>query len=1209
MSLNIVPIQIDYDENFETIKDIHLHEPELENLNKFSNPALNKYFAKAKYFIKSNIIESVGTTQSIKEANDMIRATFPELNIKSEGIETSAREWILNAPSSGDATTPIIITPIGDPDHGYDLIINGEVIPIKSNKSIKSNKEIEDRVKEHIADLEDNKQFITNTIRSVIEKGIKTGFLDFSGLKQLRGIRSAHLELMFDPYISKDSDGKSEWKFNDSLSDQNIFLFTNEKTGQTDVISLSHLNLNANVKINGTSNILGAYKQDSMTKTLKSHYGNIETIRTILLLNSVLPELEFDNMKLGQVKVISALGHSRIYDIGHLTKDYLPEIFKVVKQYNPELSVKNNLQSANFVNYIDVLLSAYNNIMEKQGSWNKDKVEQLGFSALSEAETRSQQILALEQILEQLFNRFSSIQQLNIQKATHSNNLEVKLFELVSNAYKQLTGEYPNYSDNLTWLDVEVTTAATVPNKNVNVVVTNFLMTADSIAEDTLNQWQKYRPDIMQYYKAIGYSPAQNAIVGNQTSQFKNLYDKETMMFKNPYNPNSTLTTHERALLKNILKHLYEIRRTFHPELKEITDVEEYIKRNPSYLQVPLIRASGASKMQSVDRMKNSWKNLFKVLKSPEKYWDEFVEKMMPEDAQTLDDDFGHLSLTNNFERQYREQDYRSKLIQKHGVDYFETNVEDILLTVLNKYVQTDKMNRFLIGTKNLIFQLEMLEGLTGSESIIEEEIKYIKDYLKVNVFSRSIMGETGKKITGALSPVKHAVTAINLAGNVVSAIRDTEQGFIENFVRTVTKFQTDLTAKSVRDAYAYVVTHGVNNAMNISKLSALCAKYRISNSDLNRITERLRSGRGGVLNADNWAYSTLRGPDFLNRMVLFVARCMQDGCWDAMKVENDILIYDWKQDKRFSAYAQGDKSDMKVYNEQRSLYLSKVQEYNEEHPENQLEYDDNNEIHLPEPYSRKEILSIRNVDRNIYGAYDKSMKAMGEHTAKWWAFGMYTTWMNGIYNNYFMKPQESQISQRKLEHQRDENGNLLYFDENGGLTIEVTDAPYVKGVPMIVQGIWYTGKEMFNIWRKQDFQHLKEYLAENENARQNLNKLISDLLITLLYMVLIKLALSTEYEDYKKTMKDNPVIQNLITEVMYKSTSRAWDSFQGPLNIVNFVGENMNPPIYQIPMKLISDTGRFLFGEKTFLSLVTGNLAIGRSYKDTYNAYLKSQN
>lgn len=51
-----------------------------------------------------------------------------------------------------------------------------------------------------------------------------------------------------------------------------------------------------------------------------------------------------------------------------------------------------------------------------------------------------------------------------------------------------------------------------------------------------------------------------------------------------------------------------------------------------------------------------------------------------------------------------------------------------------------------------------------------------------------------------------------------------------------------------------------------------------------------------------------------------------------------------------------------------------------------------------------------------------------------------------------------------------------------------------------------------------------------------------------------------------------------------------------------------MNPPVYQIPVKLIGDTGKFLFGEKTFGQLVTGNLAIGRSYKDTYNAYLKSE-
>jgi len=62
---------------------------------------------------------------------------------------------------------------------------------------------------------------------------------------------------------------------------------------------------------------------------------------------------------------------------------------------------------------------------------------------------------------------------------------------------------------------------------------------------------------------------------------------------------------------------------------------------------------------------------------------------------------------------------------------------------------------------------------------------------------------------------------------------------------------------------------------MNINLLSKLNIRYRLSNTDLARIKERLRTGRNGVYNWDNWAYSTLRSPDFLNRMTLFVARCM----------------------------------------------------------------------------------------------------------------------------------------------------------------------------------------------------------------------------------------------------------------------------------------------------------------------------------------------
>lgn len=113
------------------------------------------------------------------------------------------------------------------------------------------------------------------------------------------------------------------------------------------------------------------------------------------------------------------------------------------------------------------------------------------------------------------------------------------------------------------------------------------------------------------------------------------------------------------------------------------------------------------------------------------------------------------------------------------------------------------------------------------------------------------------------------------LGGNVVGAFRDAIEGVQQNFLRSVIKLNTDLTPSNVAKAYAYVTTHATSNAMAVNLLSKLCLKYRLSNTDVGRIAERAKSGRNGIFNYDNWLYSTLRSPDFLNRMTLFVARCM----------------------------------------------------------------------------------------------------------------------------------------------------------------------------------------------------------------------------------------------------------------------------------------------------------------------------------------------
>jgi hypothetical protein len=60
--------------------------------------------------------------------------------------------------------------------------------------------------------------------------------------------------------------------------------------------------------------------------------------------------------------------------------------------------------------------------------------------------------------------------------------------------------------------------------------------------------------------------------------------------------------------------------------------------------------------------------------------------------------------------------------------------------------------------------------------------------------------------------------------------------------------------------------------------------------------------------------YSTLRAPDFLNRMTLFVAKCYEDGVYDAFDIKDGKLVYDWKKDERFKIFASGNKSNPKYY-------------------------------------------------------------------------------------------------------------------------------------------------------------------------------------------------------------------------------------------------------------------------------------------------------
>jgi len=91
---------------------------------------------------------------------------------------------------------------------------------------------------------------------------------------------------------------------------------------------------------------------------------------------------------------------------------------------------------------------------------------------------------------------------------------------------------------------------------------------------------------------------------------------------------------------------------------------------------------------------------------------------------------------------------------------------------------------------------------------------------------------------------------------------------------------------------------------------------------DMNTYSEKMRTERHGVYNLWNFAFKFTSRPDYYNRMTIVVAKMMHEGVWDALEVKDEKLVYNFKEDGRFSAYSNNMTGDPD-YAKQKALYLA----------------------------------------------------------------------------------------------------------------------------------------------------------------------------------------------------------------------------------------------------------------------------------------------
>jgi hypothetical protein len=159
---------------------------------------------------------------------------------------------------------------------------------------------------------------------------------------------------------------------------------------------------------------------------------------------------------------------------------------------------------------------------------------------------------------------------------------------------------------------------------------------------------------------------------------------------------------------------------------------------------------------------------------------------------------------------------------------------------------------------------------------------------------------------------------------------------------------------------------------------------YGIANEDINQTVNTSMTNRHGVLaNMSKYMYIFNSAPDYVNRLTLFIAKMMEDECFEAHSLdERGNLKYDFKKDARFSELNKhGLNSNYrgKEYLKQKGLYLAMCEQFQLE-GRNFVTYDNKGNIIYKEfdrAYTTKQRNSIKEVADMAYGYYDHETKSL----------------------------------------------------------------------------------------------------------------------------------------------------------------------------------------------------------------------------------------
>lgn len=1060
-------------------------------------------------------------------------------------------------------------------------------------------------------------------------------------------------------------------------------LLKNIETNQIDIVRISTkpIRNQYNFLKHGVKNetgskrtlITGALKTDlfyetqSQNNLLSCEYGNIELIETMLMLNNT-PGL-FENNILGRIQVINPYLGAKVQASNKQLLDSLNALDEASDKKLQENHFKNGqIKMANEAmlvkqTFCDIMASAEANENARLDDQNvfsaisscKDLM--VGMTLDMSAQERFKRLDELRRKIEEDPNFKRDVKNMASHDLTKVKSSLYLLYYQVLIAIaesrgitfkQQLRAHQKFLESTLIWKNgisgLMIDNPGQLQSESLNLLTKLCTEAYQNTRDEMVEPIAKITELVKKLKKAKSYSYIGSRIIGNQSSLYENMYVRDQKIAQGDYLfkhvDDVTLLPEEREFLKEALRIINRDR--FKLEYKTDKDLEAALDKmekenDVRYYRVPLAVASNQSAIITRNGLFSALKDYFKSWSPKEivkRYKDKVVGLFTNASEYERENNVASLfELDNQFDigstnvqrrleniASHRKVGKNGEIIQD-GTQYYENNLETLLLKHTFTYAKTRHLNTVMPTIKAILAHLT-IQG-TNQNTKFSDDIEYLENYVKNKIKSEPILPKKYEKIGLYANKVKSAASFMALAFNPVIGIYQFIQGMWNDISLIIRKpdgtnaFTFNNFCKAFKIVFADMITTSNDRPSIVSRLNEL---YGINDMDMNTYIDRIKSDKHGFFNFGTIAYKFAQRPDYYNRMSIFICKCLEDGVFEAHSLKDGKLVYDFKKDKRFTAFVNNDKSNLQLYNQQKALYFAMAKQFVKEHTKNpdgyDFVFDPSGQTPLPRAYTNQEAESAKALSDEIYGYYSHEKKSMIQSTLWGCMWMQFRTFWSGKKNQYLQSGgsklegrwEQAVFSDgKKAYYKLDKNGQPIF---DGDFTTEDTGFPVVQwkgdwkeGIGLTLAQLAMSHGKFKDMWYHDDPTLRRCY-------RSNLTKLAYDIIIfglvgNLVAMGMLQWFGALKDDSDKDDIKD--ALKLTAANITMKSINNSFMDF----NFVQSIGEPLfdwQPFSFSWMSRIAGNLYGGILGDKDFTKTVLKMSGVGNQCKYLWDAVLPDE-